>query len=161
MELGTIEKDLSDVEKQIETTVVDGKFEGTVVLTPGCLGSFIASVLMDFAGEGGLLSGTSPWKDKLGEKVADERITVSLSPLDERIVCGDRITGEGFRAEDFDIIKDGSLNAFAIGLYASNKLKLPRGLNDSFCLVMPSGSEPLEKIISSIDKGIVVGRFSG
>ncbi len=161
MELGTIEKDLSDVEKQIETTVVDGKFEGTVVLTPGCLGSFIASVLMDFAGEGGLLSGTSPWKDKLGEKVADERITVSLSPLDKRIVCGDRITGEGFRAENFDIIKDGSLNAFAIGLYASNKLKLPRGKNDSFNLFMAPGSETMDKIISSIDRGIVVGRFSG
>ena len=161
MEAGSIEKDLGDVEKQIETTVVDGKFEGVMVLTPGCMGSFLWSLLSDFAGEGGLLSGTSPWKDKLGSKVADERITLSVSPLDERIVCGNRITGEGFRAENYDIIRDGNLNAFAIGLYASNKLHLPRGGNDSFSLVMAPGDKTLDEIVSSIEKGILVGRFSG
>ena len=161
LEAGSIEKDLGDVEKQIETTVVDGKFEGVMVLTPGCMGSFLWSLLSDFAGEGGLLSGTSPWKDKLGSKVADERITLSVSPLDERIVCGNRITGEGFRAENYDIIKDGNLNAFAIGLYASNKLHLPRGGNDSFSLVMAPGDKTLDEIVSSIEKGILVGRFSG
>ena len=161
LEMGSVEKDLRDVEQQIETTVVDGKFEGTMVLTPGCMSSFFWSLLTDFAGEGGLLSGTSPWKDKLGEQVADGRITLSLSPLDGRVVCGDRITGEGFRAENYDIIKEGKLNAFAIGLYASNKLKLPRGGNDSFSLVMAPGDEPLEKIVSTIGRGILVGRFSG
>ena len=161
MDAGSIEKDLGDVEKQIETTVVDGKFEGVMVLTPGCMGSFLWSLLSDFAGEGGLLSGTSPWKDKLGSKVADERITLSVSPLDERIVCGNRITGEGFRAENYDIIRDGNLNAFAIGLYASNKLHLPRGGNDSFSLVMAPGDKTLDEIVSSIEKGILVGRFSG
>lgn len=159
--LGSIEKDLSDVEQQIETTSVEGKFEGTMVVMPGCLGSLFYSLLSDFAGEGGLLSGTSPWKDKLGKKVADERITLSLAPLDERIVCGDRYTGEGFRAENFDIIKDGKLNAFFLGLYASNKLKLPRGGNDSFNMIVAPGDRSIDEIIASIDKGILVGRFSG
>ena len=127
LEMGSLAEDLENVQKQIETTGVSGKFEGTMVVMPGCLGSLFYSLLSDFAGEGGLLSGTSPWKDKLGEKVADERITISLAPLDERIVCGNRTTGEGFRAENFDIIQNGKLNAFYLGLYASNKLKLPRG----------------------------------
>ena len=161
LELGSIEEDLANVEKQIETTVVDGKFEGTMVLMPGCVVSLFYTLLSDFAGEGGLLSGTSPWKDKLGEKVADERITISLAPLDERIVCGSRITGEGFRAENFDIIKDGKLNAFYLGLYAANKLQLPRGKNDSFNVVIAPGNKPIADIIASIDKGILVGRFSG
>ena len=159
--LGSIEKDLCDVEKQIETTVVEGKFEGTMVVTPGCLGSLFYSLLSDFAGEGGLLSGTSPWKEKLGEQVADERITVSLSPLDERIVCGNRITSEGFKAENFDIIQNGKLNAFVLGLYAANKLKLPRGKNDSFNLIVAPGDRTVDEIIASVDKGILVGRFSG
>jgi hypothetical protein len=119
------------------------------------------ALLSDFAGEGGLLSGTSPWKDKLGEKVADERITISLAPLDQRIVCGNRTTGEGFRAEDFDIIRNGRLNAFYLGLYASNKLKLPRGKNDSFNVIVAPGDKPIADIIASVDKGILVGRFSG
>ena len=141
--------------------MVDGKFEGTMVLMPGCVVSLFYTLLSDFAGEGGLLSGTSPWKDKLGKKVADERITISLAPLDERIVCGSRITGEGFRAENFDIIKDGKLNAFYLGLYAANKLQLPRGKNDSFNVVIAPGNKPIADIIASIDKGILVGRFSG
>ena len=161
LELGSLAEDLANVEKQIETTVVDGKFEGTMVLMPGCVTSLFYTLLSDFAGEGGLLSGTSPWKDKLGEKVADERITISLAPLDERIVCGERYTGEGFRAENFDVIKDGKLNAFYLGLYASNKLQLPRGKNDSFNVVIAPGNKPIADIIASIDKGILVGRFSG
>lgn len=161
MALGSIEKDLADVEKQIETTSVSGKFEGTMVLMPGCVGELFYSLLYNFAGEGGLLTGTSPWKDKLGEQVADERITLSLAPLDERIVCGPRTTAEGFRAENFDIIKDGRLNAFLLGLYASNKLKLPRGKNDSMNAIIAPGDRSIDEIIASIDKGILVGRFSG
>ena len=93
--------------------------------------------------------------------VADERFTLSLAPLDERIVCGSRTTGEGFRAENFDIIKDGKLNAFFLGLYASNKLKLPRGGNDSFNVIVAPGDTSIDQIIASIDRGILVGRFSG
>ena len=161
IELGSIEADLGNVERQIETRGVEGKFEGTMVVMPGCLGELFYSLLVDFAGEGGLLSGTSPWKDKLGEQVADERITLSLSPLDERIVCGSRITGEGFRAENFDVIRQGRLNAFFLGLYASNKLKLPRGGNDSMNVVVAPGDRSIDEIIASVDRGILVGRFSG
>ena len=161
IELGSIEKDLSDVERQIETTGVNGKFEGTMVVMPGCLGELFYSLLSDFAGEGGLLSGTSPWKDKLGEQVADERITLSLAPLDERIVCGSRTTAEGFRAENFDVIRNGRLNAFVLGLYASNKLKLSRSGNDSMNIIVASGDRSIDEIIASVDRGILVGRFSG
>ena len=161
LEMGSIAEDLANVEKQIETSGVEGKFEGTMVLMPGCVISLFWSLLENFAGEGGLLSGTSPWKDKLGEMVANERITVSFAPLDERIVCGSRVTSEGFPAENYDVIRNGRLNAFLLGLYASNKLKLPRGGNDSFDVVIAAGDRPLSEIIGSIEKGILVGRFSG
>lgn len=159
--LGSIEKDFANVEQQTETTSVSGKFEGTMVLMPGCVGELFYSLLYYFAGEGGLLSGTSPWKDKLGEMVADERFTLSLAPLDERIVCGARTTSEGFRAENFDIIRNGKLNAFLLGLYASNKLKLPRGKNDTMNAIVAPGDRSIDEIVASIDRGILVGRFSG
>ena len=161
LELGSLKKDLGDVEKEIDTVSVDGKFEGTLVVMPGCAAELFFSLLTDFAGERGLLSGTSPWKDKLGEQVADERITLSLAPLDERVVCGSRITGEGFRAENYDVIRNGKLNAFCLGLYAANKLQLPRAKNDSFNVVVAPGDQTIDEIIASIDRGILVGRFSG
>ncbi len=158
---GSIETDLENVEKQIETESVEGKFEGTMVLMPGCAGELIGGMLMNFAGEQGLLSGTSPWKEKLGEPIADERLTVSIAPLDERIVCGERYTDEGFPAKNYDIIRNGRLEAFALGLYASNKLGLARAENDSYNMIVAPGDKPLSEIIASIDKGILVGRFSG
>ncbi|MBR0081735.1 MAG: TldD/PmbA family protein [Clostridia bacterium] len=161
IELASIEHDLASAEKQIDTVNPSGKFEGTMVLTPDCVSDLLGSLLMQFAGEDGLLNGTSPWKDKLHQPVADERITIGLAPLDERIVCGKRVTEEGFVAENFDIIHNGRLNAFALGLYAANKLHLPRGKNDSYNMVMAPGDKPLDEIIASIDRGILVGRFSG
>ena len=159
--LGSIEKDLSAVEQQIETQPLVGKFTGTMVLTPGCLGSLLYSLVDSFAGEDGLLGGTSPWKDKLGEQVADERITLSLRPRDKTVVCPEPVTREGFLAEDFDLITNGRLSAFALGLYGANKLRLPRGKNDGRNLVMAPGTKSIEDIIASIDRGILVGRFSG
>ena len=158
---GSIETDLENVEKQIETESVEGKFEGTMVLMPGCAGELIGGMLMNFAGEQGLLSGTSPWKEKLGEPIADERLSVSIAPLDERIVCGERYTDEGFPAKNYDIIRNGRLEAFALGLYASNKLGLARAENDSYNMIVAPGDKPLSEIIASIDRGILVGRFSG
>ena len=161
MELGSIKEDLANVEKQIETDVVEGKFEGTMVLMPGCVRDLIGALIMSFASDQGLLSGTSPWKNSLGEMVADERVTISLAPLDERIVCGSRVTNEDFRAENFDIIKEGRLNAFAVSLYCANKLGLERGKNDSDSLIIAPGDKSIEEIVASIDRGIIVGRFSG
>lgn len=161
IELGSLAKDLGNVEKQIETVSVEGKFEGTMVLMPSCTGELIGGLIMSFASDQGLLSGTSPWKDSLGETVADERISISLAPLDDRIVCGERITGEDFRAENFDIIKDGRLNSFALSLYSANKLGLKRGLNDSQNMIIASGDRSIDEIVASIDRGIIVGRFSG
>ncbi|MCR5808573.1 MAG: TldD/PmbA family protein [Clostridiales bacterium] len=161
IELGSLAADLGNVEKQIETTPVQGKFEGTMVLMPSCTAELVGALVSSFASDTALLSGTSPWKDSLGEMVADERVTISLAPLDERIVCGKRVTSEDFRAENFDVIKDGRLNAFCMSLYGANKLGLKRGGNDSENLVIAPGDKSIEEIIASIDKGILVGRFSG
>ena len=161
LECGSLATDLANVEKQIETESVEGKFEGTMVLMPLCSMELLGGLLNTFAGEEGLLTGTSPWKNKLGEQVADERLTVSLAPLDERIVCGERITEEGFPAENYDLIKNGRLNAFALSQYSANKLNLARAKNDSENIIIEAGDKPLSEIIASIDRGILVGRFSG
>lgn len=161
IELGSIEEDLSNVEKQVITTPVEGKFTGTVVFPPQSLYSLLYSTLFNFCGNTTILDGTSIWKDKLGKQVADCRITVSSSPLDERIICGERFTGEGFKSENYYIIKDGILNSFMLSHYVANKTGRERAKNSSTAFVMANGETPVDEIIKGIDRGIIVGRLSG
>lgn len=161
IDCASVAKDLADVEKQIHTEAAEGKFEGVMLLPPSGLSAFLYYLLSNFAADGALLQGTSPWKDSLGQKVADESITLSASPLDDRIVCGERVTEDGFLAENYDIIQNGVLEQFMLSLYVANKTGNKRAPNGSFSLVMAPGGKSLDEIVASIDRGIVVGRFSG
>ena len=161
IELGSIATDLADTERQIRTIPCEGKYVGTMLLSPGCLGAFIDSISGQFASDTTLLDGTAIWKDKLGEKVADERITISLMPKSDKIVCGENYTAEGFISEDFDFICDGKLESFFSSYYISNKTGVPRAKNSSGNMIMKAGDKPLADIIKGIEKGILVGRFSG
>ena len=162
IECALIEKELTDVENQIDTAPTQGKFEGTVIFTPACLaGTVFGNICNNFAGDSYILDGISIWKDKLGEKVADERITVSFKPNDERIVCGTRFSGEGYIAEDFDFIKNGRLESFLLSQYVANKTGNKRAPNNSFDFIIEAGETPLDDMISKIDKGVIIGRFSG
>lgn len=161
IELGSVEKDLSDTEAQLSTIPVEGKFEGVIVLTPGSLGEFLGSAISNFASDGVILEKTSIWLEKLEKQVADERLTISMRPGDSRIVCGERYTGDGFRSEDYDLIKNGVLKSFLLSLYVANKSGFAPAKNTSFSVVIEGGDTPYEDMIKKIKKGLIIGRFSG
>ncbi len=157
-----IERELTDIENQIDSTSTEGKFTGTVIFTPGCLVSTVfGNICSNFVSDSVLLEGTSLWKDKLDQKVADERITVSFNPSDTRIVNGEIFTGEGYLSEDYDLIKDGVLNSFMLSQYVANKTGNERAKNSSFAMIVKNGDTPLDEIIKNIEKGVIIGRFSG
>ncbi len=161
IELADTRKALADIEKQTDTEAYEGKFVGTMVLTPDALGEFFGSALSSFASDISIIDGTSIWKNALGTKVADERLTVASKPRDPRIVDGARATSEGFIAEDYNIIENGILKTFMLSLYAANKTGHKRAPNDSFDMVIEGGDTPYDEMIKNIEKGIIVGRFSG
>ena len=155
-------QELESAEKQIHTESIDEKFVGTAVFTPACLEQLVlGTIIMNYISERPLIEGVSPWADKIGQKVCDERITVSLAPHDSRIVNGADFTGEGYLTEDYDVIKDGVLKDFFIGQYGANKLGLKRSGNTTYNAIVKAGEKSLDEIIAGIDKGIVFGRFSG
>ena len=162
IEEALLDKELSEIQAQLDASPLEGKFVGTAVLAPGALGEIVLSTaLYNFLSDGCLIDGTSIWKDKLGEKVADEKISLSFQPLNETMVTGSRYTSEGFKAENYDVIKGGRLNSFCLSRYAANKTGNKPAPNDSMCVVMETGDKPLDEIIAGIDKGIYVMRFSG
>ncbi len=161
LELGSLKKDLADVQAQLSTVPMTGKFEGTIVLTPASLMEFVYHIGSNFASDGVILEKTSIWLDKLEQKVADERVTISLCPGDPRIVCGERYTNDGFRSEDFDLIKNGVLKSFLLSLYVANKSGFAPAKNSSLAVVVQGGDTPYAELIKGIKRGLIVGRFSG
>ena len=156
-----VRRSLADAENSIDTVPVEGKFTGTIVLTPDCAMETIGTALSLFAGDVALIGGTSIWKDKLGGKVAADCVTLSSAPRDSRIIGGECWTAEGFVSEDYDIIKGGVLQSFMLGQYASNRTGLPRAKNNDDALILLPGEKSLDEIIASIPDGLLVGRFSG
>ncbi len=146
---------------ELQAVPFSGKFTGTAVFSPACLCDFISTITDSFTGDLALIEGTSPWKDKLGQRVADESFTLSVIPTDGEIVCGERITADGYKAENFDVIKNGVLESFCLSEYAARKTGLKRSKSTSGCVRVHSGEKSLEEILKGIDNGILVCRFSG
>lgn len=161
MDCGSIARDIADVERQVHTRAPEGKYEGTVVFTPGCLGEILECAMENFAGDYAVLTGTGLWKDKVGQRVAGEGLTLSYNPGDSRMVCPDRYTGEGFAAEDYTAIEKGVLKALPISLYVANRTGRERAKNGGGSVIVAPGSTPLEELIASVPRGLLVGRISG
>jgi len=153
---------LSQSEQSLDPLAVEDKFIGKIIVTPVCYDLIWHTIIDCFLSERSLVEGTSRWKDSLETKVADSGLTFRAVPLHQGIVAGERFTPDGYESRDTDIIRDGVLKSFALSLYGANKTGKPRALNSAFenIEVMP-GNTPLEKMIKSVDRGVLLNRFSG
>lgn len=161
IEMPMVRRKLEDTEKQLEVKPMEGKFEGTVILTPECLGEFLYYICGNFAADSVILEKTSMWLDKLGEQVADKRINVTFDPLHDKIVSGERFTYDGFISEPEAFIRDGVLNSFKLSLYVANKSGNRPAKNMSYSMVMQPGEVSIEDMIKDTKKGLLLGGFSG
>ena len=161
IEQAAVRQHLADTSRRIGATAFDGKFTGTVIFTPECLGQFISMLLGNYVSDGVILDGTSLWLDKIGERVASPVLTVSNRSSDPRIVLGESWTGDGFRTEDIVIIDHGILKTHLLSLYVSRKTGRPVTRNTDNALIIEPGEASIESIIKGTEKGILVGDFSG
>ncbi|MBO5248166.1 MAG: TldD/PmbA family protein [Clostridia bacterium] len=151
---------IEDSLKQINPAPLSGKFVGDVIFTPACFAGLLGSVEGNFLSDSVLIDGTSIWKDHLGKRVAAPCFTWSSRPRAEELTGG-YFTTEGYVAEDMDIIKDGVLQNFVLGRYASKKTGLKRSPSGGGCYFVEGGTESLEEMIASVSHGLLVARFSG
>ncbi len=161
IELGDIRRHLEDIRRSIHPETLEGKFEGTLILTPGCAANFIFMTLSNYICDGVIINGTSQWLDKVGEQVADEKLTITLDPYDERIISGECGTASGFRSEKVTLIEKGVLKTHWLSLYGANKTGRPVVKNTGSDLVVTPGDKTLEELIASVDKGLIIGYYSG
>lgn len=161
LDLGMTRDMLRRCEEELAMQPFEGKFEGTAVFLPACLGDILSMVMNCFCGDVSMIEGTSPWSFSLGTPVASEALTLSVLPLDERIVCGERVTDDGYRAGNYDIIRKGVLTSFCLSDYAARKTGHSRAANSSGSIVVEPGDTPFAELLGGIEKGILVCRFSG
>jgi len=162
LELGMLRTLISESARSIKTRMVDDKFVGKIILTPACMDMVWFTLISCFLNNGSMIAGTSRWKDALGTQVADKKLTFSATPFNPANIAGERFTNDGFLSEDFDYIKDGILNSFALNLYGANKTAKPRAANSAMWnMEVAGGDVALQDMIKSVDKGILVNRFSG
>ena len=162
MDTGMLRTLLDEAVKSLDTRLADDKFVGKIIVTPACSDLIWGTLLNCFLTDRPLIDGTSRWKDSLGKKVADSKLTMRLSPHHPGIVAGERFTADGYESHDFDIIRDGLLKSFALSLYGARKTgNLRAGNTDFTSIEVTPGDTPLEDMIRGIDKGILLNRFSG
>lgn len=161
MDMGDIRRHIEDIAGSIHPEAMEGKFEGCMVLTPGAASNFIGMLLSNYSGDTAVIDGTSQWLNKVGEQVCDEKLTITFDPFDERIVIGERGTSSGFRSEKVTMIDKGVLKQHRLSLYGAKKTGRPVMKNTSWDLVVEPGDTSFEEMIASVERGILVGYYSG
>ncbi len=159
-ELGNLRSLMKQSTEQVRSRQFNGKFIGDVIITPDCLEDFLSIICM-YLSDYHLIKGTSIFKDSLGEPVASRLLTLHSMPLSDELASGYHITSDGFAAENSTIIGKGVLNSFLLSLYGANKTGHTRSLNNGGALVIEPGDSSLAELIGSVEKGVLLCRFSG
>jgi len=158
---GSLKDLLKQSIEQLDTKTLEGKFVGDIVITPDCLDDMLYSYASTFLGDRALITGLSIFKESLGQKIANSKLTVHSMPLSSEIYDGYFVTPDGFAAENITLIEKGVLKSFLLSQYGSNKTKLERAKNSGGCFVIEPGEKPIKEIIKGVKKGLLFARYSG
>lgn len=151
-------------------SIASGKYP--VVFSPWALGDILRPVLACVDGDA-VSRGVSPWRERRGEYLADERLSI----YDDGLMQGGLGTApwddEGVASQCTPIIEDGVLKSFLLDLRNSGRLNLPPtgngqrggltsvpGVGTTNIRVEP-GDTPYREMLASIDEGILVHQLMG
>jgi PmbA protein len=156
----------------LKTKSVDTK-SGKVILTQFALQDLLAYTLINAIRADSVQRGQSPFKDKIGEKVASENLTI----YDDGLFAGGLRTwafdGEGVPHQKTTVIEKGILRNFLYDNYSAKKdsqkstgnasragyLSTP-GIDTTNFHIM-SGSKTSEEMLSEVDDGLIVYYLQG
>ena len=155
---GSFERLLKGSVEQVRTHKLEQKFIGDLIITPDSAGSFL-SFLIENISRGTMVAGTSVYKDQLESQVASELVTLRSLPCSRP--AGYRVTDDCYPAEDLTIVERGVLRSYLLDLYASRKTGLERSPNTGGLFSIDQGVTPLDDMIGNVERGILIGRFSG
>jgi PmbA protein len=146
--------------RELEHVAFDGKFVGSLVLTPECVFSLLDPWLAHLSDER-LIAGTSRLRESIGKPVCSPLLTLRIDPASPRFARREFTTGDGYRSLPSTLIEAGVLRSFMLSDYGARKTGLPRAVNGGRHRVVEPGTTPLAALIEAVPKGLLMGRFSG
>jgi PmbA protein len=159
LDAGAVRRLIEDALRSLEPRPVPEKFVGDVIMTPECLSGF-ANTLAGALGGYQLMAGTTPYKDRKGERIADPRFSLLNRPRAPEFPGGGTFDGFGIPTRDLDVVRDGVLEDFLVDFYISRKLGLAHTAGP-WNFVVPSGDRAIDDVIAGTQRGILLCRLSG
>jgi len=99
--------------------------------------------------------------NKLGEKIASEKLTVIDDPHIKNARGSRWFDSEGVATKKYNVIENGVLNMYYIDTYYGGKLNMEPTIQSPSILTLQPGNKNFEQILANIDKGIWVTGFNG
>lgn len=144
----------------------------TVVLDPFVTAMFLGVISSTLNGEA-VAKGRSLFRDRLGEQVADPRITLVDDPTNPLAYTATDLDGEGLAARRNVLIEDGVLRQFVHNSYSARRLgtvstgNAVRGGFSSapgvgcLALQLQPGSRDQAALVADVDDGVLVQSVQG
>jgi len=148
-------------------------FVGKVILDPEPASTVLCYPVVSSVNADNVQRKRSVWMGKLGEKVAVSQLSIIDNGLLPKGVGSSSFDAEGVPCQTTPIITKGVLKGFLHNSFTANKEKRKSTGNASrdgynmlptvfiSNLIVEPGKKKLNDLISEVDKGIIVRRFSG
>ena len=160
IEVGSLRQLYGDTVRSFDAKPAPGKFVGDVIIHADALNELVIAPLTRVLGGYSLLSGTSPYKDRIGQTIAAAGFSLLNRPTATNFPEGIDFDGFGIPTRELDVIREGVLRDFLVDFYISRKLGIQQTAGSSNFVVAP-GAKSTEEIISKTDRGIFLTRYSG
>ncbi len=99
--------------------------------------------------------------DKLGQKVASEKLTITDDPFIPSGRGSRLFDSEGLATKKRPVFENGVLKTYYIDTYYGKKLQMEPTSGSTTNVVFKTGSKDLQALIESVDRGILVTGFNG
>jgi PmbA protein len=161
IELADINTLLKQSEEHLQARSISEKFIGDVIITPRCLRDFLRFFTENYLSDPPLISGTSIFKDRLGEIIVSPSFSLCSDPYNSNLVQGQAFTPDGIETRNLKVIEEGVLKSFLLSFIGAKKTdNLPAPSNGGNLVVDP-GSISLDEITGRTEKGILFCRYAG
>lgn len=146
--------------REVNAQAFNEEVRGDVILSP-----FVLPGLMNFfisqISTSSLISGSSLFSGKKGEKILSDKLTLKSLPFDSRFAAQAPYSGEGVLYKDGFVFNKGVLENYMLDVYGANKLKeKPTDVSLTNSVVEP-GEMSFRDMVKGVKKGLLLMRCSG